>query len=122
MINSVTAAEAAAIATNVHTPGVNLLGQMALRIESNKRGKEILPIKSNDDLPTREFCTFCKRRGHKYEDCLTRTYKKKLEMKNETVLPDDKKNEPGKTKVEPKKFEPTCFICHKKGHIAPNCP
>jgi len=57
------AAEAAAIATGIEAPGgVTLLGQMALRIEANHKGRSILIQPRNEKEKTK--CSFCNKYGH----------------------------------------------------------
>ena len=81
ILDSITAAEAAALATSNIKPNVEMLGKMALNIEASKRKKSIENSKysKNDKIVK---CSFCHKLGHSEQDCRIKiAEKKKISIK-----------------------------------------
>jgi hypothetical protein len=136
MMESLTAAEAAAIMTGREPPGVNALNQMALRIEVNHREKRVNPetkktyklgrrrlqskqvgrkevIISKRDIPFKQ-CKYCGKPGHTEETC-------RLKMKEDEVKKRRKEETMGGVKEEKTIKKLRCYVCGKDDYMSRDC-
>jgi hypothetical protein len=122
--DSLASAEAAAMVTGSKAPGVETLGNMALRIEASRRGPK---IGSNEAKKMSDNkCGFCGRKGHKEDGCYIKNPNLKKEFKKPVQTGGDKKVEDKKVSnhVEERQFFQSrrCYICGKEGHSKWKCP
>ena len=61
-------------------------------------------------------CGYCKKKGHKTEDCFFNPQSNNYRGKKSNKMVKGEDNQDKKSK-----FVPTCHICGKIGHIAPHC-
>ena len=132
ILDSITAAEAATLATSNIKPNVEMLGKMALNIEASKRKKSMENSKylKNDKIIK---CTFCHKLGHLEPDCRIKIAEKRKSTTSSSPSKDEKNQTNStsngnseKSKTPNKSTKPPdgyiCRICNKPGHWIQRCP
>ena len=135
ILEGITAAEAATLATTGSKPDVEILGKMALSIEANRRKKssENSNKYSKNDRKIPQ-CGYCDKFGHTERDCRLKLQDKK-QPTNDSSLPQKEIKNSNKNsnsnKYQNSKFKNyskypsegyVCKICNKPGHWIQNCP
>ena len=68
-------------------------------------------------------CYFCGKPGHYAQECRARLRDRQVEVPVPQNSPTPKREQGTEKRVGQRPLsETTCFNCHQKGHISPNCP